>query len=76
MHFTMWLSHSRGLHAAIRSQGRPRERTCAVPLVLRPAGGLEKCVHDRVLHTVMHENILAAAARLSDDALHASLKGF
>jgi hypothetical protein len=31
-------------------------------------------VHDRVLHTVMHENILATAARLSDDALLARLK--
>jgi hypothetical protein len=31
-------------------------------------------VHDRVLHTVMHENILAIAARLSDDALLARLK--
>jgi hypothetical protein len=31
-------------------------------------------VHDRVLHTVMHENILATAARLSDGALLARLK--
>jgi len=29
-----------------------------------------------VLHTVMHENILATAARLSDDALHSRLKHF
>ena len=33
-------------------------------------------MHDRVLHTVMHENILATAARLSDEALHSSLKLF
>jgi hypothetical protein len=32
------------------------------------ARALEKCVHDHVLHTVMHENILATAARLSNDA--------
>jgi hypothetical protein len=31
-------------------------------------------VHDRVLHTVMHENILATAAGLSDDALHTRIK--
>jgi hypothetical protein len=35
---------------------------------------IEKSVHDCVLHTVMHENILAIAARLSDDALLARLK--
>jgi hypothetical protein len=43
-------------------------------LVLRPARGVEKCVHDRVLHTVMHENILTTAAWLSDDALLARIK--
>ncbi len=31
-------------------------------------------MHDRVLHTVMNENILATAARLSDDALLARIR--
>jgi hypothetical protein len=31
-------------------------------------------VQDRVIHTVMHENILVTASRLSDDALDARLK--
>ena len=43
-------------------------------MILRPAGGLEKWVQDRVLHTVMHEHILADAARLSDEALDSRLK--
>ena len=43
-------------------------------LNLAPARGLEKFAQDRVLHTDMHENILADAAQLSDDALHSRLK--
>ena len=39
-----------------------------------PARAVEISVLGRVLHTVMHENILAVAAQLSDDALHARLK--
>ena len=54
--------------------GRLRERKWPRSCVLWPARAIEKWVHDHVLHTVMHENILAAAARLSDDALHARLK--
>ena len=43
----------------------------------RPPGGPAgawKSAAERVLHTVMHEHILAAAARLSDDALLARVK--
>ena len=72
--FTMSLSRTQGAHAPIPGRGRLREGNDPVSLVLRPARGLEKRVHDRVLHTVMHENILANAARLSDDALHSRLK--
>jgi hypothetical protein len=39
-----------------------------------PARAIEISVQGRVLHTVMHEDILAAASRLSDDALHARLQ--
>ena len=44
--------------------------TCALGL----ARGRENRVQRRVLHTVMHEHILAAAHRLSDDALLERLK--
>jgi hypothetical protein len=43
-------------------------------LILMPARALEKCVQAAVLHTDMNENILADAARLSDEALHSKLK--
>ena len=58
------------------AERRLREGNGPDSLVLRSPRGLEKRLHDRVLHTVMHENILATAARLSDDALHARLKHF
>jgi hypothetical protein len=70
----MNLWRSRHAYAPIPGQGRPRARKRPGSLIQRPARGLEKRVHDRVLHTVMHENILATAARLSDEALHARLK--
>ena len=72
----MSLSRSQDMHARIPGRGRLREGNRPDSLVLRPARGLEKRPHDRVLHTVMHENILATAARLSDDALHSRLKHF
>ena len=43
-------------------------------MILLPARAIEKCVQDAVLHTDMNENILADAARLSDEALHSKLK--
>ena len=43
-------------------------------MILEPARGIEKSVHARVLHTDMNRNILADAARLSDDALDSRLK--
>jgi hypothetical protein len=43
-------------------------------LILAPARGLKKGVHDRVVHTDMNKNILADAARLSDDGLDSRLK--
>src|SRR5688572_17353843 len=72
----MRLSRSRDPQAPISGRGRLRERNLPNSFVLRPARGLEKYVREHVLHTVMHENILATAARLSDDALHARLKVF
>ena len=42
--------------------------------VIRAARAIENWVHDPVLHRVMNENILASAARLSDDALLTRLK--
>ena len=63
-----------------RADSRPQETSRRTRLGFarseaRPEAS-EKRLHDRVLHTVMHENILATAARLSDDALHARLKHF
>ena len=54
-----------------KETSREEERESA-----RPVGGqgLANRLHDRVLPTVMNENILATAARLSDDALHSRLK--
>ena len=74
MRFTIGLSRSGDAHASIPGRRRLRERGWPDSLVPRPARGLENRVHDRVLHTVMNENILATAARLSDDALLARIK--
>lgn len=52
-----------------RTAGRLRERNEPRSRVLRAARAIEISVHGRVIHTLMHENILAAAARLSDEAL-------
>ena len=65
----MSLSSGDEAHAPLPGRRRPRERHDPDSLVLWPARGIEMSVHDRVLHTVMNENILATAARLSDDAL-------
>ena len=54
--------------------GRHCERKGSRSRVLEPARAIEKTAQDPVLHTVMHENILAAAARLSDDDLYVRLK--
>ena len=51
-----------------------RRSKCPDRRVLVAPRAIESSVLDRVLHTVMHENILAVAARLSDEALHARLK--
>src|SRR5687768_5993255 len=51
-----------------------RERFVQPSRVLRPAKASEKCVQHRVVLTVMHENILANAAQLSDEALLTRLK--
>lgn len=40
---------------------------------LKPARAIEIGLQDHVLHTVMHENILVIAARLSDEALLARI---
>ena len=45
-------------------------RSCST----REARGLEKCVHGGALHPDMHEELLATAARLSDEDLLSRLK--
>lgn len=42
--------------------------------LLRARRAIEKRVHGRVIHTVMHEHLLAFASRLSDEALLARVK--
>jgi hypothetical protein len=61
-------------HRAFSSPQSPRKTKCGAEASLAAARGLEKWLQTRVLHKLMHEQLLAAAHRLSDDALIARLK--
>src|SRR5688572_25522637 len=54
--------------------GRASEGPPGFACVCGRPGGIENSAQDCVLHTFMHESILANAARLSDDALLARVK--